>query len=70
MEHEQIERINELARLSRQRELTGQEQSERDSLRKEYIAAFRQNTQAVLNSVRVEQPDGTLSPLQKKEDKP
>ncbi|MEG0270230.1 MAG: DUF896 domain-containing protein [Clostridia bacterium] len=70
MEHEQIERINELARLSRQRELTAQEQSERDSLRKEYIAAFRQNAQAVLDSVRVEQADGTLSPLQKKEDKP
>ena len=66
MEHEQIERINELARLSRQRELTAEEQTERAALRAQYIAEFRENARATLESVRVQQPDGTLRPLQKK----
>ena len=66
MEHEQIERINELARLSRERELTQQEQTERAALRAQYIAEFRENTRAALESVRLQRPDGTLVPLQKK----
>lgn len=68
MEHEKIERINELARISRERALSAAEQSERQALRREYLDGFRQNMQAVLDSVRVKEPDGTLRPLQKKQD--
>ena len=70
MEHEKIERISELTRLSRERELTHEELVEREALRREYLDGFRQNMQAVLESVRLTRPDGSLEPLQKKEDKP
>lgn len=69
MEHEKIERINELTRLSRKRELTHEELVEREALRREYLDGFRQNARAVLESVRLKRPDGTLEPLKKKEDK-
>ena len=70
MEHEKIERISELTRLSRERELTHEELVEREALRREYLDGFRQNMQAVLERVRLKRPDGSLEPLQKKEDKP
>ena len=69
MEHEKIQRINELTRLSRERELTHEELVEREALRREYLDGFRQNARAVLESVRLKRPDGTLEPLKKKEDK-
>ena len=68
MEHEKIERINELTCLSRERELTHEELVEREALRREYLDGFRQNARAVLESVRLKRPDGTLEPLKKKED--
>lgn len=70
MEHEKIERISELTRISRERELTHEELREREALRREYLNGFRQNMQAVLESVRIKRPDGTLEPLQKKQDRP
>ncbi len=70
MEHEKIERISELTRLSRVRELTGEEREERETLRKEYLDGFRQNMKDVLESVRLKRPDGTLEPLKKKQDTP
>ena len=69
MEHEKIERISELTRLSRERELTPEELVEREALRREYLDGFRQNARAVLENVRLKRPDGTLEPLKKKEDK-
>ena len=36
-----IDRINELARLSKERELTDDEKAEQTALRAEYIAEFR-----------------------------
>ena len=67
MEHEKIERITELTRLSRERELTHEELVEREALRREYLDGFRQNARAVLENVRLKRPDGTLEPLKKKE---
>lgn len=69
MDHEKIERISELTRISRVRQLTHEELEEREALRKEYLDGFRQNTQAVLESVRLKRPDGTIEPLKKKQDK-
>ena len=37
MENTKIQRINELARLAKERELTQEELNERDTLRKEYM---------------------------------
>lgn len=41
MDKEKIDRINELGRLSKIRELTPEETEERTALRNEYIAYFR-----------------------------
>lgn len=70
MEHEQIERINQLARIKKERELTPQEEDERRRLHRAYIAGFRQNMEQVLKSVRIKEADGSLTPLKKKADKP
>ena len=69
MEHEKIERINELARLAKERELTPEEQTERTALRKEYLDGFRENMRQVLEGVVIQRPDGTKEPLKKKQDK-
>ena len=69
MEHEKVERISELTRISRERELTPEEQAERAALRKEYLDGFRENMRQILEGVRLQRPDGTLEPLQKKQDK-
>lgn len=69
MEHEKILRINELAKIKKERSLTADEEEERKTLHQEYIAGFRQNMEAVLQNVRVKQPDGRLTPLKKKADK-
>jgi uncharacterized protein YnzC (UPF0291/DUF896 family) len=41
MEKIKVDRINELARLSKERELTDAEKNEQKALRKEYIAEVR-----------------------------
>ena len=51
MDQKKIDRINELAKLAKQRELTAEEQAERTVLREEYIAAFRGNLEAQLKSI-------------------
>lgn len=67
MEKTRIDRINELARLSKERELTGAELSERAALRAEYIADFRRATIQVLDNTYIQTPDGKKHPLPRKE---
>ena len=67
MKQEKIDRINELARLAKQRELTEEEQAERAALRQEYIAAFRGNLEAQLKSITIQHPDGSKKKLEKKD---
>ena len=67
MEKTKLNRINELARLAKERELTAEELRERDQLRKEYIADWRASTIATLESIRIQNPDGSLEPLRKKD---
>ena len=57
MEQSKIDRINELARLARERELSEEEKQERDALRKEYIAVWRESTIAVLENTYIQTPD-------------
>lgn len=66
MENAKLTRINELARLARERELTAEELSERDNLRKEYLAEWRQGVIDVLENTYVQTPDGKKHKLQKK----
>ena len=66
MEKEQIERINELARKKKTIGLTEAELAEQAELRAQYLREFRENMEATLKAVRVEQADGTYKPLEKK----
>ncbi len=67
MKQEKIDRINELARLAKQRELTEEELAERAVLRQEYVAAFRGNLEVHLKSITIQYPDGTRKKLEKKD---
>lgn len=63
MEKAKIDRINELARLKKQRALTEEEAAEQAALRKEYLAAYRENMKAMLDSLVIQEPDGTKHAL-------
>lgn len=63
---ERIARINELARKQRGEGLNEEEKAEQAKLRREYIDSIKGNLAAQLDSVRVQRPDGSLSPLEKK----
>ena len=69
MEHEKILRINELAKKKKEVGLTDEEAEERKTLHAQYINEFREQTEATLKRVRVEQDDGSYKPLVKKEKK-
>lgn len=66
MDKNTIARINELARKSRETELTAEEKAEQQRLRAEYIAAFRGNLKKQLDNIDVVRPDGSTEPLKKK----
>ncbi len=66
MEQKKLDRINALTALSRERELTAEEKAEREALRKEYIAEWRESTIAVLENTRIVTPDGKKHPLPKR----
>lgn len=55
-----IARINELARLSKTRELTIEEKEEQAKLRKEYIEEFRANLRGQLDNIDIKMEDGTV----------
>ena len=69
MEQSRIDRINELARLAKERSLTPEESEERARLRQEYVQAFRRNLIATLDKVYIQEPDGSVHKLQKKDGK-
>ena len=57
---ERITRINELYHKSQAEGLTEEEKTEQAKLRAEYIASVRGNLRAQLDSVTIQNPDGTL----------
>ena len=66
MENSKLNRINELAALAKERELTEEEKAVRDALRKEYIAEWRRGAEQVLENTYVIGPDGVKRKLEKK----
>ena len=54
-----INRINELAKIAKERELTPEELEERARLREEYIIEFRKSFAAQLDNTVIRRPDGT-----------
>lgn len=70
MEPKKIERINELARKKKQTGLTEAEQAEQAALRREYLDGYRENLKSMLDSIVVQEKDGTRHPLRKKDSPP
>ena len=57
---EKQQRINELAKLSKERALTAEEAAEQKTLREEYIAEFRANLRGQLDNTYIKEQDGTI----------
>ena len=66
MIQEKLNRINELARIAKERGLTAEELAERDELRREYIAEWRRGAEQVLENTYIVTPDGRKRKLQKR----
>ena len=66
MEKEKMERISELTRLSRERELTPDELTERAALRAEYIQDWRKSTINVFENTYIVDEKGNKRKLGKK----
>lgn len=66
MEQEKIARINALARKAKAEGLTPEEISERDRLRKEYIADVKRSLVGQLENTTIVRPDGSRQKVTKK----
>ena len=67
MTDERILRLNELAKKYKSGALlTEAELAERDALRKEYVAAFRESLRAQLENTYIQTPDGRRTRLKPK----
>ena len=62
----QEDRISELTRIARERDLTPEEQAERKALREEYLADWRRSTIDVLENTYIDHGDGRITKLPKK----
>ncbi len=65
MEKAKLERINVLARKSKETELTAAEQEEQAALRAEYIAEIRMSFGSMMDHTVIQRPDGSKEPLKK-----
>jgi len=65
MDKQQLARISELTRISRERELTAAEQEERAKLRAAYLAAIRADMTQTLENVSIAEANGTVRPLKR-----
>ncbi|MCR5743616.1 MAG: DUF896 domain-containing protein [Lachnospiraceae bacterium] len=68
MTDEQIARINELARKSKTVGLTDEERVEQANLRSEYLNTIRANMKAQLDSIKIKNPDGSITDVKKRHD--
>lgn len=66
MDEKLIARINELAHKAKNEGLTEAEKSERAKLRQEYIAAIRMNLRSQLDSIDIQEKDGSIVNLGEK----
>ena len=65
--NEVIARINELAAIAKTRDLTSDELTERDKLRRMYIDSVKQNLVGQLENTYIVRPDGTKEKLKQKD---
>lgn len=69
MQQAKLDRINELARLKKQRELCPEELAEQATLRAEYIEEWRRSTISLLENTYIQTPDGKKHKLQRRDKK-
>lgn len=67
MNQQKIDRINELYKKQKENTITKEEKEEQAALRAEYIKAVRNNLRATLEHTSIQEADGTIHKLQKKE---
>ena len=65
-----IERINELARKKKSVGLTEEEAAEQAALRHEYLVEYRENMKAMLDSIVIQEQDGSRHALTQKDELP
>ena len=68
MEKQKLDRINELAKKSKETILTEEELAEQAALRQEYIQEIRMSFGAMLDNTVIQYPDGTRKSLKKDND--
>ncbi len=66
MKPHEIARINELARKKKAEGLNPDEHQEHQELRQRYLTEYRENMRKMLDSIVVQEEDGTRHPLKKK----
>ncbi len=67
MEQWKKDRISELTRISRERELTEAEQEERKLLRAEYLQSWKESVVGTLDNTYLVDDDGNKRKLERKE---
>ena len=67
LEQSRIDRINELARLAKTRELTPEEQTERQLLRREYLDSITGSLRSQLDNTYFVEADGSQTKLKEKD---
>lgn len=68
MDQKKIDRINELSRKSKSVGLTDEEKLEQKALREEYVLSIRQSLRGQLDSIKIQNPDGTIIDVKKRHD--
>lgn len=62
----EIDRINVLYRKSKAEGLTSSETEEQKALRAQYIQSFRNNLRSQLDTIKIQNPDGSLIDVKKR----
>ena len=68
MDQKGIDRINELAHKKKAGTITPEELEEQAALRKAFITAFRENMRANLETIKIQNPDGTIIDVKQRHD--
>lgn len=63
-----IDRINELYKKSKETGLTKEEAEEQKELRAAYVKAFRDNLRGTLDTIKIQNPDGSVIDVKKRHD--
>lgn len=66
MNQERLDRINYLYKKSQSEGLTDAEKEEQVTLRKEYVEAVRRNLRGTLETIKIQNPDGSITDLKEK----